>query len=206
MAFFVATTELGVYSPATFPAGYCLKTAIAAALLILFRRHYQKIHWNYAWLGAIVGVIGFLQWVGMEKGLLALWPKYPRPSGATFDPTQIASAQMRMLFLVVRFAGPVLVVPFMEELFWRDFLWRTISAPNNFKLASIGELDWTSLCIVTLLFASVHVQWMTAIVWGLLIAALLIRTKSLGACIVAHAVTNLLLGGYVLYTHDWSFW
>ena len=45
-----------------------------------------------------------------------------------------------------------------------------------------------------------------AIVWGLLIAVLLVRTRSLGACIVAHAVTNFLLGAYVLYTREWFFW
>jgi membrane protease YdiL (CAAX protease family) len=59
---------------------------------------------------------------------------------------------------------------------------------------------------VTLAFAAVHIQWMTAIVWGSMIALLLVRTRSLGACIIAHAVTNLLLGVYVLYTHDWAFW
>jgi hypothetical protein len=52
----------------------------------------------------------------------------------------------------------------------------------------------------------VHVQWLTAIVWGLMVALLLVRTRSLGACIIAHAVTNLLLGAYVLWTGDWSFW
>lgn len=94
----------------------------------------------------------------------------------------------------------------MEEYFWRDFLWRMVIAPNDFKLAKIGEWDWKAFAIVTLAFASVHIQWMTAIVWGAMIAALLVRTKSLGPCIIAHAVTNLLLGIYVLCTHDWAFW
>ena len=103
----------------------------------------------------------------------------PAPSGASFDPTQITSPQLRSLFLIIRFIGPVLVVPFMEELFWRDYVWRTVAAPNDFKLASIGEFDWYSITIVTLLFASLHVQWITAIVWGAMIAALLVKTKSL---------------------------
>ena len=41
---------------------------------------------------------------------------------------------------------------------------------------------------------------------ALMISWLLVRTKSLGACIVAHAVTNLLLGIYVLWAKDWYFW
>ena len=35
---------------------------------------------------------------------------------------------------------------------------------------------------------------------------LLARTKSLWACIVAHAVTNLLLGLYVIHFHQWQYW
>jgi CAAX prenyl protease-like protein len=98
-------------------------------------------------------------------------------------------------------------VPFMEEFFWRDFLWRTIAAPADFRIAKIGEWDrGIPLLVVSLAFCIVHPQWLTAIVWGLMIGGLLIYTRSLGACIVMHAVTNFLLGAYVLYTGDWIFW
>jgi hypothetical protein len=154
-----------------------------------------------------IGIIGIVQWVGMEKLILHFWPNYPRPAVEPFDPFHgISSPPMLWTFLAFRLLGPVLVVPFMEEYFWRDFLWRTICAPNNFKLAEIGEWDWKSFVIVTLAFAGVHIQWITAIVWGSIIAVLLVRTRSLGACIIAHALTNLLLGAYVLYARDWAFW
>jgi CAAX prenyl protease-like protein len=98
-------------------------------------------------------------------------------------------------------------VPVMEELFWRDFLWRTIIAPADFKLAQVGEKSWSAFLIVAIAFATVHGNWwLTAIVWGMLVGGLLVRTRSLGACIVMHGVTNLLLGVYVLWTRDWSFW
>jgi CAAX prenyl protease-like protein len=101
----------------------------------------------------------------------------------------------------------VLVVPVMEELFWRDFLWRSLLAPNDFKLAGVGEWDWKAYLIVSGAFALVHGNWwLTAIVWGLMVGALLVYTKSLGACILAHATTNLLLAVYVLYTRQWHFW
>jgi CAAX prenyl protease-like protein len=207
MAAFLLFTVAAAHWPSFFVLSYIIKTLLAGWLLILLRRHYTKIDWSYAWLGVIVGIIGIFQWVGMEKVLLHLWPNYPRPSAEAVDPfTQISSPALLWSFIAVRLAGPVLVVPFMEEYFWRDFLWRMVIAPNDFKLAKIGEWDWKAFAIVTLAFASVHIQWMTAIVWGAMIAALLIRTKSLGPCIIAHAVTNLLLGIYVLHTHDWAFW
>ncbi|MDP9173882.1 MAG: CAAX prenyl protease-related protein [Planctomycetota bacterium] len=207
MATFLGFTYLGTYLPSLFPYTYIVKTLLTGALLIAFRRHYTKIKWNYASLGLILGIIGVIQWVGMEKGLLHYWPKYPRMSGEIFNPyDKIKSPVLLWTFLAVRLVGPALVVPFMEELFWRDFLWRTIIAPNDFKMARVGEIDWQAFLLVTLFFASVHIQWMTAIVWGIMIGLLLITTRSLGACILMHGITNLLLGIYVLHTHDWWFW
>jgi hypothetical protein len=94
----------------------------------------------------------------------------------------------------------------MEELFWRDYLWRRWLSPNDIHLAEVGEFDWGAIFLVSAAFASVHIQWITALTWGLMIAWLLVRTKSIGACIIAHAVTNFLLGAYVLYTRDWYYW
>jgi CAAX prenyl protease-like protein len=211
MAVFLALTAIGSRWPALMPAGYIVKTLLAGALLIALRRHYSRISWNFWWLGILIGIVGVVQWVGMEKAILHFWPHYPNlasrgPADAANPLNSIRSPTMRGLFLAARLAGPVLVVPFMEELFWRDYLWRTLLAPNDFKLASIGEWDWKSFAVVTLLFASVHVQWITSIVWGAMIAILLFRAKSLGACVIAHAITNLLLGVYVLWSGDWWFW
>ena len=98
-------------------------------------------------------------------------------------------------------------MPFMEELFWRDYCWRSVIAPNDFKLAHVGEWDWKAFVIVPLIFAVVHGNWwLTAVVWAFMIGGLLAYTKSLGACIVAHATTNLLLGAWVLYSRQWSLW
>jgi CAAX prenyl protease-like protein len=154
-----------------------------------------------------MGVLGIVQWVGMEKLLLYIAPHYPRPEVEPYNPfLAIASPAWRWSFIAVRLASATLLVPVMEELFWRDFAWRTLIAPVDFKLADVGEVDWKAILIVSLIFASVHVQWITALVWGIIIAGLLVLTRSLGACIIMHAVTNLLLGLYVLKTGDWYFW
>jgi CAAX prenyl protease-like protein len=207
MAAFLAVTAIAQQWPSFLPAGYVLKTVLAAVLLIAMRPHFTKITWDYWQLGILVGIIGTAQWIGMEKALLHFWPNYPALSHESFNPFEkIASHSWLIVFLIFRLAGPALVVPFMEELFWRDFLWRMLLAPNDFKLAGVGEWDAKVFWAVAILFASEHVQWITAIVWAVMIGYLLVRTRSLGACIVAHGVTNLLLGIYVLYTHDWWFW
>lgn len=212
MAIFLGLTQIGSSWKEFFPATYIAKTILAAVALWLLWPKYTKVRWNHWWLGVIVGVIGVVQWVGMEKLLMSqpwlFWTRMIRNIAAeAFNPyEQIHSQAYLWTFLIFRFLGPVLVVPVMEELFWRDFLWRTIAAPNDFKLADVGEYDKSAFWLVPLFFAMVHVQWLTAIVWGLMIAILLVRTRSLGACIIAHGVTNLLLGIYVLWTKEWFFW
>jgi CAAX prenyl protease-like protein len=213
MGAFLALTWVGTQWPDFYAACYVLKTIAAGVLLIALWRHYTPIRWTHWRLGLVMGVIGVVQWVGMEKGLLWLAPNYPKLSATPFDPVAwFSSPALMWCWIAARWFGPVLVVPFMEELFWRDFLWRTIQAPNDFKLAAVGERDWMAAGIVTLAFSSVHIQWITAIVWGLMIAWLLIKTRSLGACIIMHATTNFLLGGFVLFSHfvlgrnEWYFW
>ena len=86
-------------------------------------------------------------------------------------------------------------------------------APNNYRLARVGEPDVAAALVTSVAFAFVHPQRLVAFVWALLIVWLLLRTRSLGAIIVAHAVTNLLLGAYVLLAgpalgmeREWYFW
>lgn len=215
MLTFLAFTWLGgsawvkSHVPHAYPISYVVKTVVVAGLLVAFRRHYTKVRWDYGWLGAIVGVVGVFQWVGMQLWLQQHVPFFaPPPPETVFNPFRdIASDNARLAFLAVRIAGAVLLVPVMEELFWRDFLWRQVLAPNDFKLASVGEWGWAPFLGVAFAFAFVHGNWwLTSIVWALMIAGLLVYTKSLGACIAAHAVTNALLAAYVLKTHDWAFW
>ena len=215
MLLFLLLTWLGTnatvkrFTPDIYAISYAFKTVAVAALLVFFWRHYTKVRWNHWWLGVIVGVVGIFQWVGMQLWLQQHVPLFAPPAAEdVFNPFRdIASPEARWAFIAVRIAGAVLVVPVMEELFWRDFLWRQVLAPNVFKLAAVGEWGWAPFLGVSVAFAFVHGNWwLTSVVWALMIGGLLAYTKSLGACIVAHAVTNLLLAAHVLRTHDWAFW
>ena len=65
--------------------------------------------------------------------------------------------------------GTSVVVPVVEEFFWRGFL-----------------LRW-----IINLFASEHNRWLVGLIAGVAYDLLLYRTRSLYACIIAHGVTNL---------------
>ncbi len=219
MAIFLLFTFLGGSYKSFYPLSYVLKTGIVAIALYCFWNYYTKIRWTHLGWGVAFGIIGTVQWIGMEKLLMSndalSWTRMTKDiQGEAFRPHEFFKAAPALMwgFIAIRWAGASLLVPVMEELFWRDFAWRSIASPNNFELQKVGEYDRNAFWVVPLLFASVHQQWLTAIVWGLLIALLLVKTRSLGACIVMHGVTNFLLGAYVLYSHyvrhvdEWYFW
>jgi CAAX prenyl protease-like protein len=99
----------------------------------------------------------------------------------------------------------VLVVPLMEELFWRSFAMRFMIR-SDFKSVPLGKFSWFSFLIVAIAFGFEHHQWLPGIVAGLVYAGVLYRSKNLFSPILSHAVTNLLLGIYVLSTAKWGFW
>ena len=207
MALFLGCVGVGATRPGLYVPSYAARVVLAGGALLLLRSHYTRISWRYWWLGLIVGGIGIVQWVGMQA-LLERWsPRFRPDASAVFDPTAHFAGPALWAFVGLRLAGAVVVVPVMEELFWRDWMWRTVLAPNDYKLAAVGEFAWPPVLIVTAAFATVHGNWWpTAVVWGGMIAALLVYTKSLGACIVAHATTNLLLAVWVLHAKAWSLW
>jgi len=206
MAAFLLLTWVGGNWPGLYPASYVAKTLAAAALLIYFRNYYTKIRWNHWWLGIIVGIIGVVQWVGMEKAILHFWPHYFRPSVEVWNPYEhFQSAQTMWAFIIIRWMGASLVVPFMEELFWRSFIMRWIDRTNFLQL-SPASISIKALVVSTLLFGVEHHLWAAGIVAGLAYGWLYMRAGNLWVPITAHAVTNLLLGVWVLWTGRWEFW
>ena len=231
MAVFMAILFVGGLEESFGPWAYVARTLVVGAILIwVWPRVKIDVQWTHLGLGVLVGVVGVVQWVGMDKFLLHLpdWlnlaaesplrrligmTSFVGPEDAKDPRSYIAGPLLLIGFIAVRLLGPVLVVPVMEELFWRNWLWRSFAAPNNWRLAPVGDRDPGAFWGTSLAFALVHPQWLISIVWALLVAWLLVRTKSLGAAIVAHAVTNLLLGLYVLimtlglgYESEWYFW
>ena len=122
-----------------------------------------------------------------------------------FDPGTIESDAGRIAFLLVRFSGLVIVVPVMEELFWRSFLLRYLTGSNPQALP-IGTFSLSALAIMVVVSATAHTEWLVAAIASVIFAYWLRRTKSLFAAIVSHAAANGALGLYILQTHDWKYW
>lgn len=93
----------------------------------------------------------------------------------------------------------------MEELFWRSFVQRWVQTPD-FLALDPAQIGLKALLIASALFAIEHTQWLAGLIAGLAYGWLYISTRNLWSPIVAHAVTNGVLGIYAVTTHQWRFW
>lgn len=151
--------------------------------------------------------------VALGLGVTALWvglngyyPPIPFLSGrrSSFDPYTLGPAA-RVFFLAVRLFGLVVVVPLIEELFYRSFLMRWVVDPDVSRVP-IGKVTPIGLGVTSVVFALSHPEWLPALLTGVAWAWLVGRTKSVSACVLSHATANLALGIYVITQHAWSFW
>lgn len=121
--------------------------------------------------------------------------------------SSLPSAALRSPWVLFwRTARAVLIVPVVEELFWRGWLMRWL-IDRDFSRIPLGAYAVGAFWITALLFASEHgPYWDVGLIAGLAYNALLIRTKSLADCMLAHAITNGLLSWYVIATAQWQYW
>ena len=109
-------------------------------------------------------------------------------------------------FLGIRFWGLVIIIPFVEEFFLRGFLMRYIDSPD-WDQEPIGKLTRLSAIGVVVYALLTHpAEPLAAVVWFSMVTWLYLRTKSIWNCVIAHAITNLLLGLYVMKTGTWELW
>jgi CAAX prenyl protease-like protein len=98
------------------------------------------------------------------------------------------------------------VVPIAEELFWRAWLMRWL-VDKDFQEVPLGTYRPLAFWITALLFAAEHgPYWDVGLVTGLIYNWWMIRSKSIGDCILMHGVTNLLLSVYVTKYGQWQYW
>ena len=181
---------------------YPLQTLVCGGLLSFYWRYY-RLGFPNQWAFTIgIAVLVFAIWISPQ----AVFGSSPRLDG--FDPTVFASGSgLYWATLVFRFLRLVVVVPLVEEILWRGFLLRYLIR-EDFETVPFGTFSWLSFGVVTLGFALEHNRpdWVPALITGALYNWVAIRTRSLSSCILAHAVTNLLLGIFILKTGQWGFW
>ena len=184
---------------------YGLTVLIVGGLLVWFWREYGELVLQTlpslaeAALAVVVGLAVFGLWIHLD----APWMRLGEPS-AGFIPKD-ANGQLMWPLITVRWVGASLLVPVMEELFWRSFLMRWVQSPQ-FESVVPQQVGLKAVVLSTFVFMLAHTLWLAAIIAGLAYAWLYIRTGKLWVPVIAHAVTNGVLGVWVLQTQRWAFW
>lgn len=199
--------------PSLYPEAYAAMVVLVGAVTwMLLRGRRIVVPHRRVGEAVVVGLVGIALWIGLselriEESIAAHLPGWLRPGPRVgYDPfQQLTQPLTAWAFVGLRMIGLVVLVPLAEELFWRGFLLRWfISAEWN--EVPLGRFSGMSFLGVTLLFTLAHPEWLAAAVYCALLNGLLYWKKDLWSCIVAHAVSNLVLGLYILTTGAWWLW
>jgi hypothetical protein len=184
---------------------YPIKAVLVGAVLLLFIRSYDELRviaHSRAWLllGApLVGAMVFFLWIHLDQGPLNLG------SGIGYDPRDPATGSIDWRLAAFRLASATLIVPIMEELFWRSFIMRWIDR-HDFLTLSPNIVSLRAILVSSIVFGFAHSLWFAGILAGLAYAWLYRVSGSLWVPVLAHAITNAILGIWVLQTGSWQFW
>ena len=186
---------------------YLLKTLVGIWMIREMRSLVPEMRWAVSWEAVVIGVLVWALWVGLD-------PCYPKidllsapASGDEWNPLARygSDSAVAWFFVVVRIAGSSLVVPPLEEVFYRSFLYRRF-IEEDFLQVPISRFAAVAFVACSALFGLMHTQWLPGILCGMLYLGLVIRKKRLGDAMTAHAVTNFLLGIWVVGQDAWHFW
>ena len=118
------------------------------------------------------------------------------PVAALHDPAILAWRTIRA----------VVIVPIVEELFWRAWLMRWL-INTDFRSVPLGTYSPLAFWTTAILFASEHgPYWDVGLITGVIYNLWMIRSKSVADCILMHAVTNGVLSAYVIVGGQWQYW
>lgn len=193
-------------------AGKCL---FGAGILWWVWPHVTEMRWKFSLAALGVGLGVLAVWVGLDpfvpkQNELWSWIGFselsPTPSRPWNPFAQFGDDGPRAWFFVgARILGSTLVVPPLEEVFYRSFMYRWIAKPV-FQSLPLGHFSMKPFLLTALIFGFAHNEWLAGILCGGAYQALICWKKNLGEAMAAHAVTNFLLGIYIVSRGAWHFW
>lgn len=198
-----------------YPRVYTIKIIATTLVLLLALPAYLVFPFRVNGLALLVGVVGVVAWIGICKlnlehkllvplGLESVISLGERPG---FNPLEQIKDDPNWAygFLAIRLFGLAILIPVIEEFFLRVFLVRYVMDPDWYKIP-FGQVDRLGLLTSIAFPILMHpAEIFAAAVWFGMITWLMVRTRNIWDCVAAHAVTNALLGAYVIATGEWQF-
>ncbi len=187
---------------------YAVRGAIVVAVIWAFSRKVLDFRVRHVGASLGIGVGVFLLWIAPDT-IFPGWRQHWLFTNSMMGEVRISLSEEQLsspLLLFFRTLSAALLVPVLEELFWRGWLMRWL-IKNDFEQVPLGTYETQSFWIVAALFALEHgPYWEVGLVAGLIYNWWMVRTKSLGDLIFVHGVTNLALSAFVIATKKWQFW
>jgi CAAX prenyl protease-like protein len=209
--FVLLTSSQELFGPEGHYWVYLARTLAGAVMLVAIWPAVHEMRWKFSWEAVLVGIAVFIIWVGLDDFLIRLGLKnsYPKWNiGSTpWNPfAQFGNGSaLAWFFIVVRIAGSTLVVPPLEEVFFRSFIYRYIQKVD-FLSVPLGAFVWRPFLLTSIFFAVEHREWLAGLFCGFAYQGLVCWKKRLGDAMTAHAITNFLLGLWVVHRGEWRFW
>lgn len=185
---------------------YPLRVLFSALALLLLSRPVIALKPARPLASVAIGLAVFAVWIAPDLlfGYRHHWLFTNFLMGSS--PTIAPEFRHNVAFLAVRACGSALLVPIIEELFWRAWFMRWL-IHSKFEAVPLGSYLPSAFWTTAALFAVEHSQfWEVGLAAGIAYNWWMIRTRSLADCILAHAVTNAALAVYVIAAGAWQYW
>ena len=215
LVFLALTACQGKFGVASAYWFYLGKTLVGAWLVWEMRPLVSEMRWAFSWEAVVVGVGIFTVWVGISGEWTtqdSLWNKLGLVHSQTasekfWDPNGPfgQNSALAWFFVLTRILGSTFVVPPLEEVFYRSFLYRYV-AKQNFLSVPLGQFLPLPFFATAIVFGFSHNEWLAGILCGAAFQWLVIRKNRLGDAMTVHAITNFLLGTWIVWKHAWHFW
>jgi len=186
-----------------------LRVAVLVLVLWVFSRRVISLRAPH-WIGSVsLGIAVGALWVAPDVFFPGWREHWLFSNGLTgrIEGTLVPEARQDALIISLRALRAVILVPIIEELFWRGWFPRWLDDREDFRRVPLGRFSVLSFWLTAVLFASEHgALWDVGLLAGIAYTWWMRRTGQLGDVILAHAVTNACLSAYVLLRGRWEYW
>jgi len=192
---------------------YLLKTLVGAWLIWEMQTFVTEMRWKISWAAVAAGVGVFVIWVGLdpfyaklsELGVMIGLGK--AEASVPWNPLDRYGGGSALAWILVatRIAGSTLIVAPLEEVFFRSWIYRYI-VKSDFQSVPLSRFVPIPFVLTAVFFAFEHEQWLAGLLCAFAYHGLVLHKQRLGDAITAHAITNFLLGIWVVWRNAWNFW
>ncbi|MFY0617384.1 exosortase E/protease, VPEID-CTERM system [Shimia sp.] len=180
---FIVMMVSGVIVSAFWPNpedGYPLRAALMIAVLLYFWPAVRDLCQSPSALSLAVGVLIGIIWIATAP-----------------NSTEVIGERPDVAWIILRLAGTILLVPVIEELFFRGYILRRLNRSN---------LAWTLVAVTvsSLLFGLMHDRAIAGTLAGAAFGLLYLQRRRLADAIAAHIAANALIAIAALWTAKWA--